>query len=177
MEIILDVIENLFLLWFILSCFKINILTDKVKSGFLLGVFVIGAILIQNITFVSDEILNLFLLMPAGIIFYSFSVKVFYNVKFFKSMMYFLFYFMFCIIGLESIFAFAYGYTGQENFIALLFLSIPIRIIQSLVILGIYKFKQRGKSNMLKKIIEWFKIIKKKLLSKWIFFYDMKSPK
>lgn len=106
MEILLELIENFFILWFVLVCFKIDIFKDIGKIAVVTSIATFCAMLIQELRLISvDESLNMLLNMTFGILLYSYLVKCFYwnEVRFFKAIGFTVLYFLVFILAGESI--------------------------------------------------------------------------
>lgn len=106
MEILLELIENFFILWFVLVCFKINIFKDIQRFSIVTSIATFCAMLIQQLRLISvDDSLNMLLNMIFGIVLYAYLAKCFYwnEVRFFKAIGLTLIYFLVFILLGESI--------------------------------------------------------------------------
>lgn len=154
MNIILEFIENFFILWFVVTMCKEKISTNKIKFFIMLVLVTVFAVCIQQILFFNSEIINMLFNMAIGIAMYAYVLKLFYcNLNsIFKIVLYVIIYFIcFIIIG-EQIFALLVSpvlnfYSMSEPTIIKICVSIPYRMFEVFIILVIGKING-GKTNV-----------------------------
>ena len=155
MEILLELIENFFILWFVLVCFKVDVFKDIGKIAVVTSIATFCAMLIQQLRLIAvDESLNMLLNMVFGIILYAYLVKFFYwnEVKFFKAIGFTLIYFLVFIILGELIFVPVF-YPNVDmtildsNESLKLITTIPYRIIEAFIFFLISRIRKE-KNNV-----------------------------